>query len=111
MVTLVPPAAGPLLGLIPVTVGAEALYVNLSAALVGAVPAVVMTVTSTAPFPAGLTTVNCVSFVTAKLVPTLAPKFTAVAPVNPVPLIVTFVPPAAGPLLGLIPVTVDLLSI
>jgi hypothetical protein len=34
------------------------------------------------------------------------PKFTAVAPVKPVPVIVTLVPPAVGPLLGLTFVTV-----
>ena len=31
----------------------------------------------------------------------VAPKFTAVAPVKPVPVMVTDVPPAAGPLVGL----------
>ena len=36
----------------------------------------------------------------------VVPKSTAVAPVKPVPVIVTRVPPAAGPLFGLIPVTV-----
>jgi hypothetical protein len=36
----------------------------------------------------------------------LAPKDTVVAPVKPVPLIVTGVPPAAGPEEGLTPVTV-----
>ena len=34
------------------------------------------------------------------------PKSTAVAPVKPVPLTVTVLVPAAGPLLGLTPVTV-----
>ena len=38
--------------------------------------------------------------------PAVVPKSTAVAPVNPVPVIVTEVPPAAGPLSGLMPVTV-----
>jgi hypothetical protein len=33
-------------------------------------------------------------------------KFTAVAPVNPVPVIVIVVPPATGPRFGEIPVTV-----
>ena len=36
----------------------------------------------------------------------VAPKSTAVAPVKPVPVIVTDVPPATGPLVGLTPVTV-----
>ena len=35
-----------------------------------------------------------------------APNFTAVAPVKLVPVIVTHVPPAAGPVVGLRPVTV-----
>ncbi len=35
----------------------------------------------------------------------MPPKFTAVAPVNPDPVIVTLVPPDTGPLLGLTPVT------
>ena len=34
------------------------------------------------------------------------PKSTAVAPVNPVPVMVTEVPPPGGPVLGLIPVTI-----
>jgi hypothetical protein len=35
----------------------------------------------------------------------VAPKLTEVAPVNPDPLMVTVVPPAIGPALGLIEVT------
>ena len=38
--------------------------------------------------------------------PAVAPKSAAVAPVNPVPLTVTEVPPPAGPLVGLTLVTV-----
>ncbi len=34
------------------------------------------------------------------------PEVTAVAPVNPVPVIVTVVPPVLGPEVGLTPVTV-----
>ena len=40
-----------------------------------------------------------------KLVAGVSPKSTSVAPVNPVPVIVTVVPPAAGPLVGLTFVT------
>ncbi len=47
-----------------------------------------------------------VSELTVKLVAALAPKSTAVAPVNPVPVMVTDVPPAAGPVFGLTAVTV-----
>ena len=36
----------------------------------------------------------------------MPPKLTAVAPVKLVPVMVTTVPPAVGPLLGLTPVTV-----
>ena len=63
------------------------------------------TVTSTTPVPAGLVAVICVAELTVKL-PAAAPaKCTAVAPVKPVPVIVTDVPPAAGPDVGLRPVT------
>ena len=69
-------------------------------------PAGVVTVTSTVPVPAGLSAVIVVSLTTVKLVAGVVPKSTAVAPVKPVPVIVTEVPPAAGPLVGLMPVTV-----
>ena len=55
---------------------------------------------------AGDVAVIDVSLLTVKPVAAVAPKFTAVAPVNPVPVIVTDVPPAAGPLLGVTLVTV-----
>ena len=41
-----------------------------------------------------------------KLVAAVAPNSTAVAPVKLVPVMVTDVPPAGGPLVGLMPVTV-----
>ena len=47
-----------------------------------------------------------VSFTTVKFVAAVVPKSTAVAPVKPVPVIVTDVPPAVEPLVGLMPVTV-----
>ena len=47
-----------------------------------------------------------VALTTVKFVAAVVPKSTAVAPVKPVPVIVTNVPPAAGPLVGLRPVTV-----
>ena len=43
---------------------------------------------------------------TAKRVAPVAPNLTAVAPVRFVPVIVTLVPPAVGPALGLTAVTV-----
>ena len=54
----------------------------------------------------GAVAVIVVSLTTVKLVAAVVPKSTAVAPVKPVPVIVTKVPPAAGPLVGLRPVTV-----
>ena len=52
MVTEVPPAAGPLLGVMLVMVGgAGTTYVNWSLALVALVPPEVVTVTSTGPAP------------------------------------------------------------
>ena len=54
----------------------------------------------------GLMAVIVVSSTTVTPVAAVVPKFTAVAPVKPVPVIVTDVPPAAGPLVGLMPVTV-----
>ena len=68
-------------------------------------PAGVVTVTSTVPVPAGLLAVIVVSFTTVRFVAAVVPNSTAVAPVKPVPVIVTGVPPAVGPLVGLRPVT------
>ena len=45
------------------------------------------------------------SLLIAKLAAAVAPKLTPVAPVNPVPVIVTLVPPAAGPEVEEMPVT------
>src|SRR5271169_6479792 len=79
----------------------------MSGAPVGLVPPGVVTVTSTAPAaPAGDVTVIWVLLATLRLVPRLEPKCTAVAPVKFVPVTVTLVPPAIGPPVGLIPVTV-----
>jgi hypothetical protein len=80
--------------------------VNWSAPLVALVPAGVVTVTSTLPAaPAGAVAVTDVADPTVKLA-FVAPNFTDVAPVNPVPVIVTAVPPAVDPLLGVTPETV-----
>jgi hypothetical protein len=101
--TKVPPDAGPELGLRPVTVGP---YVNSSAGDVGDVPLAADTVTSTVPAPAGLAAMIEVGLTTVSLAAGVAPKLTAVTPVKPVPVIVTKVPPTAGPEVGLKPVTV-----
>ena len=67
----------------------------------------VETLTETVPVPAGALTVSEVPLVTLTEVPAAEPKSTVVDPLtNPVPVTVTEVPPAAGPLFGLTAVTV-----
>ena len=108
IVTCVPPAAGPTEGLTPVIAGADA-YVNSSVELpVADVPPGVVTVRLKVPgaADAGDLTVICVPESTVNDVAALDPNLTAVAPVKPVPVIVTEVPPASGPAVGLMPVTV-----
>ena len=80
---------------------------NWSAAEVVEMPPGVVTVTSTVPLDsAGLVAVICVAETTVKLLAAVVPKSTAVAPLRPVPVIVTRVPPARGPIAGLMLVTV-----
>ena len=55
---------------------------------------------------AGADAVICVALLTVNEVALVLPKFTVVAPVKPVPVIVTEVPPIVGPLEGLIVETV-----
>jgi hypothetical protein len=64
----------------------------------------VVTVTSTAPVPAGDVAVSDVAL-SAVMVPGVDPKSTAVAPDRSVPVTVTLVPPDGGPVDGLTPVT------
>jgi hypothetical protein len=99
IVTFVPPARGPWLGLTPVTVGAP--YWNWSCLEGALVPFAVVTVTITIPVvPAGdVATIEFTEF-TVKPVASFDPNLTAMAPVKLVPVIVTAVPPAAGPFLG-----------
>ena len=106
MVTRVPPAAGPLVGLIVLTIGAvpPVVYVNWSDVLVADVPLPVVTRTSTVPLPAGLVDVISV-FETGVNAAAVPPNVTEVAPLKLSPLMVTAVPPAGGPLLGLTPET------
>ena len=79
-----------------------------SAVLVALVPPGVVTVTSTAPSVpvAGAVAVIVVALLTVNAAGLPGPKLTAVAPVNPVPVMVTDVPPVLGPEPGLTPVTV-----
>ena len=77
-----------------------------AAALTALVPDGVVTVTSTMPAAwAGAVAVTLVSDPKVKSA-SVSPNRTAVTPVRLVPVIVTLVPPAAGPLAGAIPVTV-----
>jgi hypothetical protein len=104
MVTPVPPAVGPLLGLRLVTVGWP-MYVNPLARL----PLCPFTVTVTviAPaLPAGVVAVRVVLFTTTTLVAAALPNFTVAPAAKFVPVMVTAVPPAAGPLFGLTLLTV-----
>src|SRR5438067_473483 len=74
---------------------------NWSTAPAGVVPPGVVTVTSTAPVPGGDTATIEVAELTVKLLASADPNLTAVAPMRSVPLMVTEVPPASPPLLGL----------
>jgi hypothetical protein len=81
-------------------------YAKTSAGLTMLLPPALVTVKSTAPpAPAGLTAVTCVSDTKWKLVAAVAPNLTPVTPVNLHPLMVTVVPPDAGPDAGTIEVT------
>ena len=70
--------------------------------LVGLVPAGVVTLTSTVPVPFtfGETAVIDAAEFMVKLLALVAPKWTAVAPVKPVPVMVTAVPPPGEPRFG-----------
>ena len=106
-VTGVPPAVGPVSGFTWVTVGAGAgVYVKWSALDVGDVPYGVVTVTSATPLPAGVVAVIRVAESTTTPVAGRLPTRTVDPATKPVPAIVTVVPPAAGPLAGVTPVTV-----
>jgi hypothetical protein len=108
IVTVVPPVSGPAFGLTAVTAGTGS-YVNLSAALVADVPPAVVTMMSTVPAgTAGDVAVIDVAELTVTLVAGCpVPNSTVVAPTTKfVPVIVTEVPPATGPALGAMPVTV-----
>ncbi len=80
---------------------------NWSVGLVAEVPPEVVTVTVTVPLAcAGDVTVIDVADVTVTLVAAVVPKETVAVLVNPLPVIVTVVPPVAGPVGGEMPVTV-----
>jgi hypothetical protein len=104
IVTAVPPAVDPLLGLTLLTVGGTT-YVNALAKL--PLCPLTVTVTVTAPaLPAGVVAVMVVLFTTATLVAAVLPNVTVAPVAKLVPVMVTAVPPAVGPLFGLTPLTV-----
>ena len=82
---------------------------NWSADEVALVPSGVVTVTSTVPVPGGAVAVIEVAE-SAVIVAGVEPKSTEVAPDRSVPVIVTLVPPAGGPVDGVMPVTATVLA-
>ncbi len=83
---------------------------NSSAADVAEVPPGVTTVTLTVPVPEGEVTLTWVAETTLKLVVAVDPNLIEVVPLRLVPLMVTAVPPAGVPAVGLMEVTVGTAS-
>ena len=75
-------------------------YVNCPAVTGVLVPSGRVTVTLTTPEPAGDVAVIWLAELTVYAVAAVSPNVTAVISVNPVPVIVTAVLPAVGPLAG-----------
>ncbi len=97
-VNVVPPEGGPLGGEISVTDGTGYTYLYTSAGVAADGPLNVVTVMGAVPAAsAGATTTTCVVDLTLKDWATVDPNCTMVVPVNPVPVMVTFVPPSTGP--------------
>ena len=85
---------------------------NWSADEVALVPSGVVTVTSTLPAaPAGEAVVIWVSESTVKVTGEVIPNAMLVVLLNPVPVTVTGVPPATGPLTGEMPVIVGMAAL
>lgn len=106
MVTCVVPVVVPDDGLSEVTVGTGESKVNRSALEVADVPADVVTVTSTLPDAcAGAVAVIVEELPTVTLVPAVPPKLTVAPDTKFEPEMVTTVPPAVDPVLGLTAVT------
>jgi hypothetical protein len=104
IVTDVPPVVAPVFGEIALTVGG-ATYVNPLLRL--PLCPLSVTVTATEPaLPAGVVAVIWFALTTITLVAAVVPKATAAAAAKFVPVIVTVVPPATGPLFGETLVTV-----
>lgn len=98
MVTSESPASGPLDGAIDVIVGA-ARYAN-PLAKVPVCASVFVTTTATVPVPIGVVAVIEVAEPTLTLVADAPPNVTVAPVTNPVPVIVTAVPPAGSPPFG-----------
>ncbi|GAA1332774.1 hypothetical protein GCM10009610_73130 [Pseudonocardia xinjiangensis] len=100
IVTTVPPGVGPDDGLTVVTTGVTgAWYTKFNGLLTPVGP---VTVTSALPAAcAGAVAVTWVAEITVNDVAGMPPKVTALDPVNPVPVIVTTVPPTVDPTAGL----------
>ena len=104
IVTAVPPATGPLFGLTLLTVGVTT-YVYPFVRL--PLCPLTVTVTVTAPeLPAGVVAVIVVLFTTTTFVAAALPNFTVAPVAKFVPVIVTAVPPAVDPVVGLTLLTV-----
>ena len=73
---------------------------NCPAVTGAVVPSGLVTVTLTTPEPAGDVAVIWLAELTVYAVAAVSPNVTVVISVNPVPVIVTAVPPAVGPLAG-----------
>ena len=83
---------------------------NLSPGTIALIPLDVVTLTSTAPVPAGEVAVRLVAELYVTLAATV-PNVTVDVLVNPVPVMVTAVPPVAGPLTGEMLVTLGGLDV
>jgi len=109
MLTAVPPPIGPELGEIAVTVGTELdpdVYVNPSVRLPLCVSGLVTTTSTVAAACAAVVAVIKVAFTTVTPVAAVPPRLTVAPARNPVPVIVTAVPPLVVPEMGDIPVRV-----
>ena len=108
IVTDVPPAAGPELGLMEVIVGGGATTAAVNPPVEVAVwPSGLITTIFTGPAViVGVTTVMLVAETTTTEVPGLPPKVTVAPDLKFIPVMVTDVPPAAGPDVGLMEVIV-----
>lgn len=96
-VTLLPPTTAPPVGDKLVRVGA-ATYMNVAPLLVAEAVSIVTALAPAAP--AGEVAVTVLSELTVTAVAAVVPKFTSRVPIKPDPVMVTTVPPAIGPEVG-----------